>query len=97
MSPARFGFNDNAERINSRACMVRVLYAVGTPCNSTKFITLTMLFGQQCDYCGSGLPQWLRACMQIGFFALIFVEAITGKGFLQLLGITVGRGIGFEI
>ena len=22
--PARFGFNDNAERINSRACMVRL-------------------------------------------------------------------------
>jgi hypothetical protein len=35
--------------------------------------------------------------MQIGFFALILVEAVTGKGFLQLLGITVGRGIGFEI
>lgn len=52
--PAWFGFNENAERINSRACM-------------------------------------------IGFFALILVEAISGKGFLQLLGITVGRGIGFEI
>lgn len=34
---------------------------------------------------------------QIGFFALILVEVITGQGFLQTLGITVGRGIGFEI
>jgi len=25
------------------------------------------------------------------------VEVITGQGFLQTLGITVGRGIGFEI
>ena len=56
-----------------------------------------MQFRLQYDYCGSGLPQWLCACTQIGFFALILVEAITGKGFLQLLGITVGRGIGFEI
>ena len=35
--------------------------------------------------------------LQIGFFAMILVEAITGKGFLQMIGIQVGRGIGFEI
>ena len=35
--------------------------------------------------------------LQIGFFGLILVEAITGKGFLQMIGIQVGRGIGFEI
>jgi len=48
--PARFGFNEYAERINSRACM-------------------------------------------IGFFALILVEALTGQGFLQTIGIQVGRGL----
>eukprot|EP00469_Lotharella_globosa_P016613 CAMPEP_0167825454 /NCGR_PEP_ID=MMETSP0112_2-20121227/9381_1 /TAXON_ID=91324 /ORGANISM="Lotharella globosa, Strain CCCM811" /LENGTH=245 /DNA_ID=CAMNT_0007727575 /DNA_START=9 /DNA_END=746 /DNA_ORIENTATION=+ len=33
-----------------------------------------------------------RAAM-IGFFALILVEAVTGKGFLTLLGIKIGSGI----
>jgi hypothetical protein len=33
----------------------------------------------------------------IGFFALIAVEAVTGKGLLELLGLTVGSGLGFEL
>lgn len=32
----------------------------------------------------------------IGFFGLIIVEAITGQGFLKMLGFTVGQGLGFE-
>ena len=36
-------------------------------------------------------------CPQIGFFALIAVEAIAHRGFLELLGIRVGNGLGFEI
>jgi hypothetical protein len=34
VSPARFGFNDNAERINSRACMVR--FCVCVPHNAVE-------------------------------------------------------------
>ena len=33
---------------------------------------------------------------QIGFFALIALEAIAGKGIFQLLGISTGNGLGFE-
>jgi hypothetical protein len=50
-----------------------------------------------CNAAASAVPERWCFSVQIGFFALIAVEAITGKGFLQLLGITVGRGIGFEI
>lgn len=33
-----------------------------------------------------------RAAM-IGFFALLLLEAVTGKGILELMGIEVGNGI----
>jgi hypothetical protein len=36
-----------------------------------------------------------RACM-IGFFALLAVEAISGTGLLNLMGIATGKGLGFE-
>jgi hypothetical protein len=51
--PAKFGFVYNAERLNSRACM-------------------------------------------LGFFALIAVEYISGRSFLQMIGLTIGNGLGFE-
>lgn len=50
---ATFGFVDNAERLNSRACM-------------------------------------------IGFFVLIALEAVLGKGFLATIGLSIGQGLGFE-
>jgi len=42
-----------------------------------------------------------RACM-IGFIAMFFVEGVYGffhphSGIFQLLGITVGNGLGFEL
>ncbi|KXZ49418.1 hypothetical protein GPECTOR_21g644 [Gonium pectorale] len=37
-----------------------------------------------------------RAAM-IGFFALLAVEGIFGKGLLELVGITTGNGLGFEL
>lgn len=37
-----------------------------------------------------------RAAM-IGFFALIAVEAITGHGLLELVGLNIGGGLGFEL
>lgn len=51
--PSKFGFVENAERLNSRAAM-------------------------------------------IGFVALLLVELVAGKGILNLLGVTVGQGLGFE-
>lgn len=34
--------------------------------------------------------------LQIGFVALLLVELVAGKGILNLLGVTVGQGLGFE-
>ncbi|KAK9813104.1 hypothetical protein WJX72_009139 [[Myrmecia] bisecta] len=53
VSPAIFGFVENAERINSRAAM-------------------------------------------IGFFGLLILELVANKGILEMLGFTVGQGLGFE-
>lgn len=36
-----------------------------------------------------------RAAM-MGFFGILIVEAIAGKGFFEMLGLTVGNGLGFE-
>ena len=33
----------------------------------------------------------------IGFFALILLEAVSGKGILQMIGVGTGNGIGFEL
>ena len=37
-----------------------------------------------------------RACM-MGFIALLIVEGATGVPFLQTLGFTVGKGLGFSL
>lgn len=37
-----------------------------------------------------------RAAM-IGFFALLAVEGIFGKGLLEIIGLTTGNGLGFEL
>jgi hypothetical protein len=34
--------------------------------------------------------------LQLGFFALLAVEGIAGKGILELIGLTTGNGLGFE-
>ena len=36
-----------------------------------------------------------RAAM-LGFFGILLVEAIAGKGIFELAGFTVGNGLGFE-
>ncbi|EFN51016.1 hypothetical protein CHLNCDRAFT_28458, partial [Chlorella variabilis] len=36
-----------------------------------------------------------RAAM-LGFFLLLAIEGIAGKGILELAGITTGNGLGFE-
>ncbi len=37
-----------------------------------------------------------RAAM-IGFFALLALEGVTGKGILELIGLQVGKGLGFQL
>jgi hypothetical protein len=37
-----------------------------------------------------------RAAM-LGFFALLAVEAISNKGLLELIGLQIGNGLGFEL
>lgn len=37
-----------------------------------------------------------RACM-IGFFALLLVESVSNRALLEMLGLTVGQGLGFEL
>lgn len=34
--------------------------------------------------------------VQIGFFGILLVEAITNKALLKMLGFTVGQGLPFE-
>lgn len=33
---------------------------------------------------------------QLGFFGILAVEALTGKGIFEMLGFKVGQGLGFE-
>ncbi|CAL8464566.1 g4101 [Coccomyxa elongata] len=51
--PAKFGFVESAEILNSRAAM-------------------------------------------LGFFGILLVEALAGKGIFEMVGISVGNGLGFE-
>jgi hypothetical protein len=32
----------------------------------------------------------------LGFVALIIIEAVSGKGIFEMLGFSVGKGLGFE-
>lgn len=33
---------------------------------------------------------------QLGFFGILLVEFVTGKGIFELVGISVGNGLGFS-
>lgn len=52
---------------------------------------------QWCVCVACCLTRVARPTKQIGFFALLAVEAIANKGLLELLGVTVGQGLGFEL
>lgn len=41
-------------------------------------------------------PVRCRLPVQIGFVSLLLLELIAGQGILNLLGVTVGKGLGFE-
>lgn len=148
--PATFGFVDNAERMNSRAAMVRVvvwcIYVLvcmhGLNLGFKREDCVWRLWPthaeaaphQQGASSGSGSStygscdhdthSWLSSSAvpastpqtphartrtlthplkpahslpaQIGFFSLILVEVIIGKGLLEAIGLTVGQGLGFE-
>eukprot|EP00212_Chloropicon_laureae_P008542 CAMPEP_0197492858 /NCGR_PEP_ID=MMETSP1311-20131121/16419_1 /TAXON_ID=464262 /ORGANISM="Genus nov. species nov., Strain RCC856" /LENGTH=150 /DNA_ID=CAMNT_0043037985 /DNA_START=23 /DNA_END=475 /DNA_ORIENTATION=- len=40
--------------------------------------------------------RWNSRAAMVGFFSLLFVELVTGKGLLELVGFSVGNGLGFE-
>lgn len=42
------------------------------------------------------MPLWSDPLTQIGFFALLAVELVAGRGLLDLAGFTTGQGLGFE-
>merc|ERR1712176_608554 len=44
----------------------------------------------------SRAERWNSRAAMVGFFSLLFVELIAGKGLLELLGFNVGNGLGFE-
>ena len=78
---AKFGFVENAERINSRAAMVRLLAATSG--------ALQLTLSSRCYS--------ILFVLQIGFFALIAVEVILGRGLLETVGLRVGNGLPFEL
>ncbi len=151
MKPVRptpkFGFVDNAERLNSRAAMVRgwqhpgsgsaacelmdaigleraffaCLFAVAvrrflfgkswrsrqmdSPCQSIGPVALVAFSHRQ----GTPVHKLQPTCalpqltclipplrLQIGFFGILIVEAITNKALLSQIGFTVGQGLPFE-
>ena len=38
----------------------------------------------------------LFVAVQLGFFGILLVEALAGKGVFELVGVSVGNGLGFE-
>ena len=39
---------------------------------------------------------WNSRFAMVGFFALLFVELVFHKGILEMMGLSVGKGLGFE-
>jgi hypothetical protein len=62
---------------------------VTTPSQIPRMPTLTFGFTSRAE-------RWNSRAAMIGFFSLLFVELIFGKGLLELVGFNVGNGLGFE-
>ncbi|QDZ23106.1 chlorophyll a/b binding domain-containing protein [Chloropicon primus] len=60
------------------------------PTQSPKLPKLTMGFTHMAE-------RWNSRASMVGFFSLLFIELVTGKGLLELLGLQVGNGLGFEL
>ena len=46
----------------------------------------------QSTYSSVTAPVWV----QLGFFGILLVEWIAGKGIFEMVGLNVGNGLGFE-
>lgn len=101
--PPKFGFVDYAERINSRAAMVSPRNCALIPQFGCKKIPGT-LSAAACSFevcraftfwcAAAGISWTLHAVsLQIGFFALLLLEGVTNKGLLEMIGVSVGKGL----
>lgn len=94
----KFGFVENAEVTNSRAAMVRgalffflfsffcCLFFPARPDHPLISLSLTH----------TRTKHKKQKKQQLGFFGILAVEALTGKGIFEMLGFKVGQGLGFE-
>ena len=96
---AKYGFVDNAERINSRAAMVSFLLFSSAFAFflSALFFSLSLSLFQRSRRTTTGKnarPQ--KNQPQMGFFGILLVELVAGKGIFEMVGINVGNGLGFS-
>jgi len=81
--------NKQAAAENTITTDVNLPEGVSTPKQTPNLPTLTFGFTSRAE-------RWNSRAAMIGFFSLLFVELIFGKGLLELMGISVGNGLGFE-
>ena len=56
-----------------------------------------LIFALVRTLCTDGRPDSsVCAIAQLGFFGILLVEALAGKGIFEMAGFTVGNGLGFE-
>merc|ERR1719394_1708445 len=63
---------------------------VSEPVEQPNFQDLTFGFTARAE-------RWNSRASMIGFFALLALEGIAHKGILELMGINIGNGLGFEL
>jgi len=62
---------------------------ISEPATKPQLQTLTYGFTSMAE-------RWNSRAAIVGFFSLLLLEAVAHKGLLELLGISVGNGLGFE-
>lgn len=90
---AKYGFVDNAERINSRAAMVSLIVSVAAFCLFSPFLSLSLLSRSLRT---TTKKKTSKNPPQMGFFGILLVELVAGKGIFEIVGIPVGNGLGFS-
>jgi len=88
---AKYGFVDNAERINSRAAMVSFFVGTHLALLFPALLSLLLLTRRRPLLHPITLSQ-----NQMGFFGILLVELVAGKGIFEIVGINVGNGLGFS-
>ena len=98
----KYGFVDNAERLNSRAAMVSFVFSslsfalfffFRSPLAFAHTATTTSSSTTQKTF---SLSLSLSKTHQMGFFGILLVELVAGKGIFEIVGINVGNGLGFS-